>query len=290
MSAKKTTRLSSDKHPQLDLFVPDILTWSPRSDRHSLEHPFFTLQKQPDVKIREYTSGDNYIKITPSVEGMANIWDKDILIFAISTMREAMNSGVDFSENRPINITAYNFLVSTNKDTGGQGYERLKSGLERMAGTRISTNITTDEQTIDEVFPLITKGKIVRNTATGNMETVEITLCDWLFNAVKNTKELLTINRDYFRLTSGLDRRLYEIARKHCGHQASWKIGMELLQKKTGSQSTLKRFRQSVKKSVDANALPDYFMTYDTESDQVTFRQKNSKAVIETIINDSLGC
>ena len=63
------------------------------------------------------------------------------------------------------------------------------------------------------------------------MVAVEVTLNEWLYNAIV-AREVLTRNRDYFRLDGGLERRLYELARKHCGNQAKWLIGLELLHKK----------------------------------------------------------
>jgi hypothetical protein len=42
----------------------------------------------------------------------------------------------------------------------------------------------------------------------------------------------LTLNRDYFRLRKPIERRIYEIARKHCGRKKEWSIGLALLHKK----------------------------------------------------------
>jgi plasmid replication initiation protein len=91
--------------------------------------------------------------------------------------------------------------------------------------------------------------------------------------------EVLTLNREYFRLSRGLERRLYELARKHCGHQAKWVVGLELLHKKSGSNSPLKRFRLEVKNVEKAESLPDYRLRYETNSDQVTFYTKDPKAL-----------
>ena len=49
--------------------------------------------------------------------------------------------------------------------------------------------------------------------------------------------EVLTLHRDYFRLRKPLERRMYELARKHCGKQDEWSISLELLRKKCGSAS-----------------------------------------------------
>lgn len=85
------------------------------------------------------------------------------------------------------------------------------------------------------------------------MQEVEVKLSDWVFNAIERS-EVLTLHRDYFRLRRPLERRMYELARKHCGRQSEWKISLELLQKKCGSTSTLKEFRRMVWEIVDQDA------------------------------------
>jgi plasmid replication initiation protein len=81
------------------------------------------------------------------------------------------------------------------------------------------------------------------------MIAVEVTLSKWLFNAV-HAHEVLTINPDYFRLRKPIERRLYELARKHCGDQAFFVIGLELLQNKRGSKSALFEFRRPLRASI----------------------------------------
>jgi plasmid replication initiation protein len=55
------------------------------------------------------------------------------------------------------------------------------------------------------------------------MQEVEIRPSDWVFNAIR-AKEVLTLHRDYFRLRKPLERRMYELVRKHCEQQATWSI------------------------------------------------------------------
>ena len=67
---------------------------------------------------------------------------------------------------------------------------------------------------------------------------------------------------------------MYELARKHCGVKDEWKIGLELLQKKCGSNSPLRVFRALVKKVCEHDAehshFPDYAVTMD--DDVILFR------------------
>jgi len=55
---------------------------------------------------------------------------------------------------------------------------------------------------------------------------LDVKLSDWLFRAIE-AAEVLPISREYFRLRSPLDRRIYEIARKHCGKQEKWRISID---------------------------------------------------------------
>jgi plasmid replication initiation protein len=57
------------------------------------------------------------------------------------------------------------------------------------------------------------------------MVQVTVTLSDWLFRAVL-AKSVLTLSRDYFRLRKPLERRIYELARKHCGRQPEWRVSV----------------------------------------------------------------
>tara|TARA_R110001606_G_scaffold277322_1_gene425411 strand:- start:209 stop:577 length:369 start_codon:yes stop_codon:yes gene_type:complete len=109
------------------------------------------------------------------------------------------------------------------------------------------------------------------------MEAIELTLSDWIYNAIQNF-EVLTLNRDYFRLTGGLERRLYELARKHCGGQATWQIALEQLHRKSGSNAKIREFRRMLKDMIEADNLPDYRIRFDMERDLVMFYQKDPKA------------
>lgn len=94
--------LSDDKHPQLDFFTADFVDVAQKNDRHSMEHPLFSLKKRPDTKIRVYQHNDVEITITPSVLGLATIWDKDLLIYATSQLVQGINEGRTDAANRTV--------------------------------------------------------------------------------------------------------------------------------------------------------------------------------------------
>jgi plasmid replication initiation protein len=271
--------LLPDRHPNKDFFVCDILDATPKDDLGSMEHPMFSLSTKPDHAIRRYEHNGNSIEIAPGAHGMATIWDKDVLIFCISQMVEALNRSCDVS--RVVWVTAYDLLVSTNRQINGEGYKGLKSALQRLQGTTITTNIMTNGVRVTKGFGLVDSWEIVEKSPDNErMIAIEITLSEWLYNAILG-REVLTISRDYFRLRKGIERRLYELARKHCGKQTTWKVALGVLHKKSGSSGSLKEFRRKVKGIAKSDHMPDYRLVYDATDDQACFYMRSPKGALK---------
>lgn len=260
------------RHPNRDFFIADLFDYALKDDGASMEAPIFTLSTKPDLSTWEWHSkdGNRHVKVVPSVLGRATQHDKDVLIYVVSQLTEGLNRGREDAQNRIVRFTVHDFLVTTNRQTSGAGYQLLHQAFERLRGTSITTDIKTGGQRVREGFGIIDKWKIIERSPTDErMVAVEVTLSDWLYNAVQ-AFEVLTIHPDYFRLRSPLARRLYEIARKHCGHQAQWVIGLALLQEKAGSKSSLREFRRAVRTIQDDDTLPEYRLSLGGD-DKVTF-------------------
>lgn len=273
---KDRSPLLPDRHPTADFFVCDIFDAAPKGDMASMEHPIFSLSTKPDHHVRRYEHGDTFVEIKPSADGLATVHDRDILIYCISQVMGALNEGREVSQ--VIRFRAYDLLKATNRMTSGSGYSGLKAALERLTGTRIATNLSTGGLEVYDNFGLIERATIVRETRDGRMVDVEIKLSDWVFNAVKH-KEVLTLHRDYFRLRKPIERRLYELARKHCGRQPQWIVTLDLLQKKCGAVSQAWEFRRLVRAIVEEDMLhshmPDYSIRFHDE-DKVLFQNRNT--------------
>lgn len=264
-------------HPNRDFFLCDLFDYALKDDGVSMEAPIFTLATKPDLEIWHWESKDKTraITVTPSVLGRATQFDKDLLIYVVSQMTEALNRKRADANNRMVRFKVYDYLASTNKLTGGAEYRRLQGALERLRGTSIVTNIKTGGQRVKEGFGVIESWKIVEKSPEDEtMIAVTVTLSEWLFNAVQ-AHEVLTINPDYFRLRKPIERRLYELARKHCGNQKKFLIGIELLQEKTGSQSNIREFRRALKQIEMTDTLPDYKLVINSKNNQAEFHARN---------------
>jgi plasmid replication initiation protein len=242
---------------QPDFFLCDIFDAIPKDDVATMEHPVFSLATRPDRRILHYAHNATEITVTPSVRGLATIHDKDILIYCISQLMAAQNAGRAI--DRRLRLTAHDLLLATGRETSGDAYQRLRDALERLAGTRITTNVAQGGLELTEGFGLIEGWQILRQSRQGRMIAVSVTLSDWLFRAVLS-KSVLTLSRDYFRLRRPLERRLYELARKHCGRQPEWRISVDTLLKKSGSASPRRVFRAMLREVIAAGSIPDYVL------------------------------
>lgn len=247
----------------------------------SMEHPVFSLSTKPDMRPRRYERGGNWIEISPSRYGLATVHDRDVLIYCISQCMAALNEGRKIA--RTMRFKAYDLLVATNRQTSGRGYDLLKDALRRLQGTQIETNLRQGGKEYFKVFGLIDSAEIVREARDGRMLDIEITLSDWVFDAIENN-HVLTLNRRYFFLRKPLERRLYELARKHCGQQAEWRIGLGTLREKCGSGSSEREFKRLVGKIIDDDArhdyMPDYAFVLEGETIIVRAKKESGRAAL----------
>lgn len=267
------------RHPQRELFLCDVADAVLKDDMASMEHPFFALTTKPDRRIRRYENGNTWLEVVPSVKGLATIYDKDILIFATSQLMAARKHGRPISQE--LLLKARDVLVFTNRHTGGRDYELLTEALGRLQGTQVQTNVKTAGREERHIFSLVDSASVARDPKSGRISELRIKLSDWFFRAVE-AQEVLTLHSDYFRLRKPIERRIYEIVRKHCGAQLSWKIGLDLLRKKCGTADTLRKFRFNIRELMEKNHLPDYQVQLD-EKDMVIFKSRKGLEKAEQI-------
>ena len=274
------------RHKQADLFVCDVADAVLKDIIDHLEHPFYSLTKKPETAVRRYEHNGNWLEIVPSVKGMATIYDKDILIYAISQIMAKLN--VNEPVSRRVRINTRELLQFTNRGTGGKDYQAICDALERLDGTRIRTNIRRGDEERYEIFGLIDAASVARKFGLdGRLLWAEVVLSDWVFDAIQ-AKQVLTLHPDYFRLRKPIERRVYELARKHCGQSGRQAISVSVLYRKSWSRGHIDKFRHVLKQLADNDHLPDYAMDYDPDRDQIVFLNRNTMP-LDTAKDDSAG-
>lgn len=255
-----------------DFFVLDTIDMAPRSDMATMEHPIYSLSTVPERRRLNYEHGDVRVEIIPSSIGLPTVFDKDIVIYCISKLMQAKNQGEAIKQE--VRLTTHDLLVETNRPTNNLGYERLLPALNRLRGVVINTTISTGDARTTHGFGLIDAFEYNRKGSmhAERLKYLDIKLSDWIYRAISSS-EVLPISRDYFRLRAPVDRRIYELVRKHCGKQTSWRVGLELLQKKVGSKQAEKHFHSHLRHLVRSNHLPDYAVTI--EAGQAVFYRRS---------------
>lgn len=287
---------------QGELFVANIPTWQPKDDLASMEIPLFSLAKQKDTTPREYRRGNKVLRILPSTAGAATVFDKDLLIYVSSQVVEALNQKRAVS--RTIKIDTIDFLLGTERGDGGASFDRIIGMLRRLRGTTIETNIPTGKDKITQTkgFSFIDtydvlsgkkRTRVIKNKKTGKEESVEVesvysftvTINEWLYNGLLNF-EVLTADRGYFKLSKPFERRLYEIARKHCGDKPMWKENIDGLAEKIGTARERFKIRDEIRDVIAQDSLPGYHIALDpnTAPDDVIVYTRDKAMLAREII------
>jgi plasmid replication initiation protein len=290
--AEPTAPAMAEAAIQQDLFLCAPGRWPVKDDLASMAIPLFSLQKQRDTRIRTYKRGNASVKVIPSAVGSATVFDKDLLIYVVSQMVAAHNEAREIS--RTVQINTIDFLNATERGDGRESFEHVIGMLRRLKGTTIETNIPTGDVVQTKGFSLIDSYEILNSKSRkakiqsedGKLSIVEverpltfaITVSEWFFNAIASF-EVLTLDQSYFRLEKPYERRLYELARKHCGGQVFWSIGLDLLAEKLGQPpGELFRIRALVRESILGKRLPEYHVALNTATSphQAVFYTRDS--------------
>lgn len=270
---------------QLELFVvmDAAATKFPiKDDVSSMEFPVYSLTKKADKTTRIYNRGGHQIRVIPSSVGSATIYDKDVIVYALSQIVQGKSNGLPVS--RRIKIKSHPFLKATKRGTGGMAYQRIIDMCRRLRGTTIETNVRTTEEERTKGFGLIEDYTVTKKTKNGDGALeFEIVISEWLFRAADELK-VLTVHAGYFKL-SAIERRIYELARKHASDKAYWKCGLDLFYKKVGSFQDLKYFRRDLVDCSANDKIPDYHVVLDEagREPQVVFFSKDSRRVIKEL-------
>ena len=95
---------------------------------------------------------------------------------------------------------------------------------------------------------------------------MEFVLPDWFYRGVIDRSLVLTIDPAYFRLTGGIERWLYRVARKHAGRQPKgWLFEIAHLHQKSGSLAKLPDFAFDLRRIAARQPLPGYRLLIERE-------------------------
>lgn len=263
--------ITASERSKLEPFVVAIGDASPRDQRDLMERPFFSLAKTRRTVPILYEAGEVRVEVYAVPEhGMATIWDADVLIWAASQIVEAENLG--FKTSRFLRFTPYQLLTAIGRRTGSRDYKLLKGALARLQSTVIRTTIRGGEHWRRHQFSWINEWEEC-TTRDGRVEGMEFVLPDWFYRGVIDHSLVLAIDPAYFRLTGGIERWLYRVARKHAGRQPKgWLFELAHLHEKSGSLARLADFAFDLRRIALRQPLPGYSLRIERDGHRELLR------------------
>ena len=261
-SRLRASRFRVSERATLDPFEALTGEVKPRDQRDLMERPFFSLAKTKRTAPILYQAGKTQVQVYAVPEhGLATIWDADILIWAGSQIVEALDRGLPTS--RFFRFTPYQLLNAIDRATGARDYRLLKGALRRLQSTVICTTLRQGEHWQRQQFSWINEWEELA-TASGRCEGMEFVLPDWFYRGVLDRRLVLTIDPAYFRLTGGIERWLYRVARKHAGRQPNgWRFDLRHLHAKSASQARFSDFAVDIRRLASRQPLPGYSLAVE---------------------------
>lgn len=268
--SKSAMRKPPNNDRQADFFVPGLYDVATKDNRSLMDVALFRLSKRDKRagEVIRYELTDGYVEVKAGPDGMASIWDYDIVLMMVSHLTESMNL---FKTGRGP-MPARTFIPHTSdiakfcrRGDGGRQADDIESALDRLLGTTIKSvresPSRNGKRTIREVEAegLIGPYKVVSRTDTGKLASVEIKAPDWIYREVTAglKPDVLTVHPDYFLIEPGLGRFIYRLARRAAGkNTAKWSF--RTIYERSGSTGTFKEFCRMIRKLIASNDLPEY--------------------------------
>ena len=247
--------------PQRDLFQLDSpLIGEIRGERSLMAFPFFALAKSAWMKPLAYHHGPVSIEVRPSANGVATIYDKEIVLYIASLMAAKIEASEDVAQD--FVFTAHDLFSVTGSNHSARSYQRLSEALERLQGTQIKTNIEAGGEGEEGFFSWLSEARLhYSKTRSGEkrLKAVKVRLCDWLYRAILRDRQVLDYAAAYFQL-GPIERRIYEVARATGpdGEGERLEVDLATFRLQIGYQNPLSNFRAALKQIAGTDIIPDY--------------------------------
>lgn len=270
---------------QLNWLVPAPTDLRAKNLTDLMSRCWFHLGKtKRTTPILHEADGGDYIKVSALEEtGIATIYDQDLLLFLIAKVVQDKNDGKELDPF--VRFTGADFWDFLGKKFSKTGkitnknkleYDRLDDMVNRLKGTQIETNIRKGPirenlkfnwlSSVRTLEPLrvqqliedrMDKGEepFQKSDPRSYRKGFEVELPEWIMEPIRREKpHVLTYNHDYFKITKGIERFLYQFARKASGsNPTGWFESLDSIYQKSGSTAPKRVFLNRVRKILEKN-------------------------------------
>lgn len=244
---------------------------STKDSRHFMDVALFRMSKQQSRagEVIRYDLADGYVEVKGGPDGMASIWDYDIVLMLISYLTESMNlykKGRGVKPSRFFTPHVSDILKFCQSGDGGNQSKRIESVLDRLKGTTIKSVLHRPSRSSKGVTrevkseSLISGYRVLSETIRGRIDRVEIEVPSWIYRQVIDSHgaAVLTVNQDYFLIDSAIARFIYRLARRAAGNSSA-KWGFKTIYGRSGLAS-FKGFCSILRRLIRSDDLPEYHL------------------------------
>lgn len=264
-----SNKVATEEGDLADFFVStDGL--STKDSRHFMDVALFRMSKRNNRagEVVRYDLIDGYVEVKAGPDGMASIWDYDIVLMMISHLTESMNlykRGRGAMPSRLFTPHVSDIMKFCQRGDGGGQSERVESALDRLKGTTIKSvcyRRLSNGKGAREVKSesLISGYRVISETVSGRVDRVEIEAPNWIYREVIDShgSAVLTVSKDYFLIGSAVGRFIYRLARRAAGNSSA-KWGFKTIFKRSGMISS-KEFSRILRRLIRSDNLPEYHL------------------------------
>lgn len=234
--------------------------------------PFFStkrVEKQP--AIWKNADGTSTLEICPSTQGRPTCYDKDLITWAISHLRERIDGKIPGQKISPdtdsaptITVDAYQVLREIHRPveqirTNDATWRMWCNTGDKLTNSTVKSTIEFGGKMVYQEHFLTKFGLQVNKDGSSFEFTFKI--ADWIWNAVRKehtatqNMEIIRLDPFYYKIPLGLERRLYEVIRKGAGlgknAKSQYSIALSKLKYLCGSSSTDNDFRKAIVKVIE---------------------------------------
>lgn len=245
--------------------------FSTKDSRHFMDVALFRMSKRENRagEVIRYDLAEGYVEVKAGPDGMASIWDYDIVLMLISHLTESMNlykKGRGAMPSRLFTPHVSDILEFCRRGDGGGQSERIESALDRLKGTTIKSVFHRSSKNSKRVMrevkseSLISGYRVLSVTASGRVNRVEIEVPSWIYKEIidNHGSAVLTVNQDYFLIDSAIARFIYRLARRTAGaNRAKW--GFKTIYERSGV-TCFKEFCRTLRNLIRSDNLPEYHL------------------------------
>jgi len=228
------------EQPELNLGQDDGIS-NLRDVRDIMSMPFFAVPEKGRptfvIRVQLNTEKDkSYVDIKGTSDGVADMYDKRILLYARMMLDQRRKFGDEPS--RTLIFSPHDYFRAIGKKRPSQkDYDAFEKSLDRLKGTFIKSSVDADLGDGEFIRGNMRRGwideadYIEHRKPTGIIRRgVRIKISEWLYGLWMMDGQTLSVPRQYFEISSPITMRLYELCRKFVGHQrVPVRMNLELL-------------------------------------------------------------